>query len=248
MTYGCSSSGCGGNFSTTATYSYMGLTHIGALYGDIEWLLIGCGIVALGGAALGIMGNFAKHRKWLMIVTCVVALASVALAVASPVWVAVGQPSACSGDSDCSGACSDWSSGATLCNSFSGSNCPTSVVGVVTYSSCSWGPGEGWYLDIIGAVVLTVGLLLLIIARRDSGSTQTPQASPAREALHEVEPVPPQSPRAPLPPGPDAFAWWGQTIGGMSSSPEPHPRVELEFAKRSKFFELKSEAGNRATV
>lgn len=167
--------------SSTQTYgSYF--PNVGHIYGDVYWLLIGAGVVALAGASLGFMRVFAKFGRRHLIVTCAVAIASIVMAVAIPCWTAFAQPGTFNQDAASNSALC-WS-GSSPCNSFFGGGVSQGPPFSTTYT---WGPGAGWYLDIIGAVLATIGVIVLFIIYR--GTYSSPNELPPSDAM-EGEPHP----------------------------------------------------------
>jgi hypothetical protein len=151
------------------------------------------------------MGVLATFGRWHLTMTCVIVLVAIVMAIAAPVWTASGQPGSYTHDITSSG--SSCSPGSSPCNSFYGANsCPPLVIPGDTTYSCSWGAGTGWYIDIVGAGIVTVGFILLLSIRRDAYAVQVGHSTTEKQRAPgdrgEDKPVPPHPPRlSPSPPG-----------------------------------------------
>jgi hypothetical protein len=212
FSYICSGSSCAFN-SVTEPYvsSSTNYVNVGNMYEDVSWLLIGAGVIALAAFALWFLGGFVKFGRWLLIVICVMVLASLAMAIAAPVWTAAGQPGAFSSDSS---GCNGWS-GTNPCNSFFGNNCPSSGAGI-TYSSCSWAPGAGWYLDFAGGACVALGLVVLLRTRRRTDA-MAPSGTQAAYPQTAWGTPPPQQPPT----------WGGgPSAAGYGQKPQAAPQAQ----------------------
>jgi hypothetical protein len=167
--------------SETVSYTSQHLTNIGNIYSGVEVLLIVAGVVALLGAICGLIWTFATFGRWQFIVTFFLVITVIVIAVVAPVWVALAQPGAYTNDE---GSCPSY---ASPCNAFSGNTCPP----VSGASSCTWGAGAGYFLDIIGVVLIAVGLFLFIIARRDPYGAQASSGTPMAPAQSSWGQTPP---------------------------------------------------------
>jgi hypothetical protein len=145
------SSSCFPNSSGTEAYPQGTFDSIGTLYDFVAGLVIFGIVLGTAGVLLSILGG-RRRSGWPGVLTFVAIL----VLVAAPVLLAVAQPSVLSSSGGSSGGSSPDSS---FFGSCSGSACGSSLTPGETING-SWGPGVGWYLCLVGAVLLLAGLLL----------------------------------------------------------------------------------------
>jgi uncharacterized membrane protein len=146
------------------TYS----SNIGRIYDLAEWMVIGSGLFAIAGVALGLLGGLARYERLQILLTFVVVIVGIALAIACPVLVMAGQPGAIDKDSPNFLSCST-GGGASPCNSFSGNYC-----GYAFNGGCApftWGSGQGLVLEVVGGLVLVIGFLVMFFTFREASES-----------------------------------------------------------------------------
>ena len=150
----------GSNSSAQQSYISVGLVHVGQLYEAVLGIGLLATVAGLVSVVLSYLGAFAvfKSRRILPF-TLVITLISLASAAILPGLVALGQPGAFNADNTSGFGRSACGPSPSPCTGFWGS---VSAGG----STVSWGADVGWYLAIVAAVLLLVGLLLLWTVRK----------------------------------------------------------------------------------
>jgi hypothetical protein len=156
--YSCS--GDGFKCPSQTSYSSAGQNNTGIVAVISFGLLVaGCAFGAISGV-LGIL--FRRNSTWAfpVIVFAVIALV---LAIAAPGIFAASLPGAFSKDSP-KGPCGGSAPGPW--SSFYGSTSTNCGFGLISFSY-SWGPLIGWYLSLVAFAILVVGVILLLLYRRN---------------------------------------------------------------------------------
>jgi hypothetical protein len=146
-----------GGTTTTNTYASGGLGQVGALYEAILALTIVSGVLAIIAGILGIVLRAGRMKpstagkvKGLSIAALVLVLVAVAVAPGL-------QPYLINQSSDGSSFCSTFNG---PCSSYWGSS-------TVSGTTFTWGAAIGWYLALVGFVLILVGLILWNSARNE---------------------------------------------------------------------------------
>lgn len=173
--------------SETKTYSSSNATNTGNLYGAIEGLLIGGGILAILGAILAFVGTGTRSK--LMTPALILVVLGLVLGFAAAGYLAADSVSAYKADShglpsngtgpfaSFSGSCSEGTSGCF--GGFGGGGNGTAT----------WGPTTGWYLAWVGGVILLISVVLIWRGRSAMGSAAPSPAPMATDAS-----TPPEAP------------------------------------------------------
>ena len=152
--------------STSSSYSKLNLNNTGQLAEAGFYMLIAGFVLGFIGAVLGLMSGGNPRRAGPAIALAVIAMI---LGIAAVGLFAGMLPSAIGKDSPGHTGTGPWSS-------FFGSSSNTSFEGIP--ASGTWGPAVGWYLTIGAFVVLLIGLIILIVARKDPAEP-APVSAPA---------------------------------------------------------------------
>jgi len=170
--YSCSGLPSEASCPSQTSYNSLRLNNTGNIAEAGFYMMIVGFILGLIGAAMGVMSRNNPRRTMPAIALAIVAMI---LAVAAVGLFAAALPGAISSDSPGhtgSGPWSSfWGSGNGTLYGFSG-------------ASWTWGPGIGWYLGLVAFVILLVGLIVIIMARKDTGpapaaTSPAPTSSPS---------------------------------------------------------------------
>ncbi len=143
---------------SSETYSSYQATNTGNLYASVQYLL-------LGGLALGVVGAIvsllSRGRQRLVQPALILIILALIVALLAPIHLLLAQPGAIAQDYSTSGNgnLGGGSNGTSPANSFWGS---TSGSG----ATATWGPSPGWYLAVVGGVILIGGFALLFSGRK----------------------------------------------------------------------------------
>lgn len=207
-----STTGCGGSgsSSTTSTYASSNLNHVSTIYQDVQYLLIGAVLLVAFAVVAGFLGAFGiSFGRGQMSMVVAFAIIAAILCLAAAAWVAVGQPAALS--SDANGSCG---ASPNICGSFWGSY---SAAG----GSETWGAGGGWYLALVGFILVIAGGAMYARTRSEPFTlAEIAQAPPP--SSYPPPPAyayPPYSATAPPPPA----AYPGAQYPGAAQPPAAPP-------------------------
>lgn len=164
---------CSGSVPCPSQTSYSNIKPTETNTGNIAetgfFLLIVGAIFGIIGTILGLMarGNARRVRP-----AYIMGIIALILALITPVLFAAALPSAISGD--IGSAYRPTSSGPW--SSFSGSTSAT--LGGVPYSF-TWGPTTGWYLSFAAFVILLIGVIFLLLSRKEPSVAAAPSSTTA---------------------------------------------------------------------
>lgn len=184
-----------GSHTTTCPYSGNStcpdLKNTSALYADIQYVVIGGIVLGFLGGILALMGGSRPGMRKAGIALGIIALL---LAIAAPMTLLAVQPGTVKSDEGMSYVSNGSGPDHSFFGSCSNSACPN-VFGAppgVTYTS-NWGPGAGWYLSVVGFVILLVGVLM---SRGGKEPAAAPAASTPAPMDASGQGAPPMSPPA----------------------------------------------------
>lgn len=165
---------CGPTVSSQTSYAGAHFNSTGEVVGITYVLLLVGGALAAVGGALGVISR--GRERWITPVL-VSAVLAVALAAVAPGFFSLALPWAFT--NDMSSAARGGLNGGPW-SSFSGSSATHVPGGPII--SLSWGPLEGYYLSILGLVVLLVAAIALFLYRREPPEpvpVPSPEITPA---------------------------------------------------------------------
>jgi hypothetical protein len=177
--YTCSGLPSGASCEPQTSYSNLNLNNTGTIAEAGYFLIIVGVVLGLIGAIIGFTSRNNSRRAGPAITLALVAMI---VAIASVAMFAVALPSAIGQDTPGHSGTGPWSSffGSTSASRFG-----------IESGTLSWGPGIGWYLAIGAFVVLLVGMIILMLARKNPPEP-TPTAVPAPAS--STAPVSPPTP------------------------------------------------------
>jgi len=137
-------------------------------------------VLGLVGALMGIMSRSNARRSGMAIVLAVIAMI---LAVAAVGLFAALLPGAIGSDATGHTGTGPWSS-------FFGSSNNATNLGTPPGGTASWGPAIGWYMALVAFVILLIGVIVIMMARKDV----EPAPAPAPAAPAAAPGAPPATP------------------------------------------------------
>jgi hypothetical protein len=169
--YTCSGLPSGFNCFSQTSYKNLNLNNTGNIAEAGYFMMIVGFILGLVGAIAGFMSRSNPRRAGMAIALAIVAMI---LAVAAVGLFAALLPGAIGNDTPGHSGTGPWSSfwgsGNGTLYGFSG-------------ASWTWGPGIGWYLALVGFVILLIGVIILFMGRKDvepmPETTPEPSAAPS---------------------------------------------------------------------
>jgi uncharacterized membrane protein len=168
LQYTCSGLPAGFSCLSQTSYSAGNATHTGNIAEAVYFLAIAGFILGLIGGLIGLMSRGNSRRATPAIALAIVAMI---LAIAATGMFAVALPGAISSDTPGNPGCGP---GSTFFGSSSNGTC----VGAPASETATWGPAIGWYLALVGFVVLLVGVILILRYRKDPPAP-APTATPS---------------------------------------------------------------------
>lgn len=191
------------SITNTTTYNQVHLNSTGQLYQAMQYVVLGGILLAF---ASGVLAVLPSSRPGLRRGALALGIVALLLAVAAPVTVAVAQPGALRHDASGSGGGNLTRNTSGPWNGFfgscSGASCGAFAGGAngsaFTNTTETWGPGGGWYVSLVGFVILLIGV---VFARRKGAAATMPAGPPS--SLPYYAPAPPAygAPSAPPMPG-----------------------------------------------
>ncbi|MCI4342332.1 MAG: hypothetical protein L3K11_08195 [Thermoplasmata archaeon] len=162
--------------------------NVSSLYSAGEYIVVGG--VALGflGGILALMGGSRPGMRKIGMVFGVVALL---LAIAAPMTLLAAQPGAFKSDEGNAYMGNGTGPDHTYFGSCSGSSCGSTGVPGGSNTTGNWGPSTGWYLSIVGFVILLLGV---IMSRRGTEPAAAPTPAPVAPMDSSMGAPPPANP------------------------------------------------------
>ena len=177
----CSGLPSGASCASQTSYQNAHLNNTGNIAEAGYFMMIVGFILGLVGAIMGVMSRTNSRRTGMAIALAVVAMI---LAVAAVGLFAALLPGAIGQDSPGHSGTGPWSS-------FWGST-NASAVGYPG-GTWSWGPAIGWYLGLVAFVILLIGVLVILMARKDVEPAPTPAPAAPTAAPGAPPATPPPS-------------------------------------------------------
>ncbi|MGA7650182.1 MAG: hypothetical protein WB984_02870 [Thermoplasmata archaeon] len=170
--YTCSGLPAGASCLSETSYKTETANNTGNLMEAVYFIAIAGIILGFIGAIIGLVSRKTGPAMALAVVAMILAVAAVGV-------FAVALPGAIGNDSPNHSGSGPWSSlfGSSSSGRFG-------IQGTLT-----WGPGVGWYLAIGAFVLLLVGVILVVLFRKDPPAP-VPAANPAPSAMPSASPPP----------------------------------------------------------